>query len=104
MSNAKNLRRVFECYGELKSLRATCLMEGSKDPYHPHYPVYINDLEFVCACMTDIFRYLSGEDDELVDYLDWDDFKMHCKFLEKHVHCDCDVVVDLVEKKMKGEW
>ena len=103
MSNAKNLRRIFEAYGELMHLKATCQMEGSKDPYHPKYPVYINDLNFVCACMMDIFRYLSGEDDELIDYVDWDEFKMRWKFLTKCVHISCDVV-DLVEKKMNGEW
>lgn len=100
MINSKDLRRIFEAYGELMHLKARCQMEGSKDICHPKYPVYFNDLCYVCACMDDIFRYLSGEDDELADYLDWDEFKIHCDYLKKYVHCHCDTVVDLVEKKM----
>lgn len=95
-----NLTKVFKAYGEMMSLYATCYDSEIRKVY-PEYP---DDISKVCHYMLDIFRYLSGEDDELCETVDWDDFKMRCNYLKKYVHCYFDSVVDIVEKKMNGEW
>lgn len=86
----KKMRKVFMEYGYLMA---------EKETFCKDHPEYADDMRHVCADMPDIFRYVSGEDEE--PCFDVAYFKAAYESIRKIIHTKYDML--RVIKEMGGD-
>ena len=82
----KTEMKIFMEYGYLMAV---------KDTFCKDHPEYADDMHLVCADMPDLFRYVSGEDEE--PYFDVDDFKIAYAEIRKIIHTKYDMIKAIEE-------